>query len=155
MKSRPGKIINLVSRLALGLCALFSGVNIAFALLGVPRLMPMAFTMTGYLTKYGVGRTELSGSGFFAICAAALAGVVCVTFLLCCLLGGKVRGLLTAAAIIFLLDCVGIGLIILTGGYKAGYWFELAGHAVMLVLFVISFCTQGRREPKIHTLREE
>lgn len=145
MKSRPGKIINLVSRLALGLCALFSGVNIVFALLGTPRLMPMAFTMTGYLTKYGAGRTAAGEGSFFAICAAALAGVVCVVFLLCCLLGSKARGLLTAAAVIFLLDCAGIGLIILSGGYKAGYWFELAGHAVMLVLFVIAFCTQGRR----------
>ena len=146
MNSKPRKIIFLLSRLMLVLAAVFSGVNIFFGLCSMNRLMPMAFSMTGYLTRYGVQVTEEQSSPFFAVYCAAMAGVVCVVFSLCIMLASKNTGWLTAAGMIFALDCIGIAVLIAANGYRSGYWFEFAGHGVMLAAFLTAFLSAPRRK---------
>jgi len=148
MNSKPRKVINLIARLALVLSAVFSGVNMVFAFLGTNRLMPMALTMTGYLTKLGIARTAAERNVFFAFYCAALAAVVCLVFALCALLGAKSTGWLVSALIIFLVDCAGIGVLFLSNGFRSGYWFELAGHAVILVVLLVALFSQPRRKDK-------
>lgn len=148
MNSKPRRSIFLISRLALTLAAVFSGINIVFALCQANRLMPMALTMTGYLTRVGVQIAQTQNQPFFAAYCAVLAGVVCLAFMLCVLLAVKNRGWLTAAALIFFADCAGIAVLFITGGYKQGYWFEMVGHGVILVLLILAFCALPQRSER-------
>lgn len=145
MKRSPRKVIFALSRLVLALTALFSGVNIAFAMLDWNRLMPMALTMTGYLTRTGLRLSQSSGWSFYSIYCAVLAGLGCLAFLLCVLLAGKNSGWLAAGAVIFLTDCAGMAVLFALNGFRSGYWFEVAGHAVILVALVTALCTLPRR----------
>ncbi len=145
MKKSPGQIIFLLSRAAIGLCALFRGVNLLFVALGSERMMPMALSMTGYLAKVGSTLSSNSGNVFYGCYTLALAGIACAALLLCAVLSGRSTGWLTAGSIFFLADCAGIGMLILHNGYRSGYWFELAGHAVMLVFFAAAFCSLPKK----------
>lgn len=146
MKKSPRKVIFNISRLVLVLAAAFSGANIVFGLLNWNRLMPMALTMTGYLTRAGVQMSSSGGTPFYAIYCAALAGIVCIAFLLGVLLAGRNTGWLLSSAIIFLVDCAGIAVLFALNGYRSGYWFELAGHAVIFVVLIVAFCSLPRKK---------
>lgn len=147
MKITPKKTIFLVSRLFIGVSALFSGINLLLIYLESGRLMPAALSMTGYLARSGMQITAARGNSFFAIYRFILAGVGCAAFLLCALLAGRNRGWLAVGAVIFLADCLGIGLLILHNGYRSGYWFEIVGHIVILAAFATALCTMpsGKR----------
>jgi len=145
MKNNPGRISFLVSRLVIALSAVFSAINILFISLGAPRLMPMALSMTGFLSKTGLSISAERGIPFFAYYSIALSGIVCAVLLLCTLLAGTNRGWLLAGALIVLADCVGAALLILSNGYRSGYWFEIVGHAVLIAAFVTAFISMPRR----------
>lgn len=136
------KTINLIARAGLVLCGVFSLVNIAFVLLGIDRVMPAALSMTGFLAKSGA--TAVSGKSFYLIYSAVLACIVCVAFILCVLLGSR-RGWLTAALILLLIDCVGVAVLVYVNGFRSSYWFEIAGHALMLVLLVAAMLSKPKK----------
>ncbi len=145
MKFTPRKVTYLISRLVIALSAVFTAMNVLFIYLSEPRMMPLALSMTGYLSKTGMLLTADRGYPFFAIYSLALSGIVCVVFLLSALLSGINRGWLVTGALIFLADCVGVALLIINNGYRSGYWFEIAGHAVLLIALIVAFCTMPRK----------
>jgi len=149
MNSKPRNIICLVSRLVLVTASVFSIINILLALFSVDRLMPMGLSMTGYLTKFGIQKAVYTGSSFFSIFCGSMAVLLCAVFGLCALLAVKNRGWLTAAAVMFLVDCAGIAILIATNGYRSGYWFELAGHGVILLALLVAFFSAPRRSKTV------
>ena len=111
-----------------------------------PRMMPMALSMTGYLAKNGCTLTAEKGMPFFSIFSSGVSGIICLALLLCALLAGINRGWLLAGGLIVLADCIGTALVIISNGYRSGYWFEIAGHAVLLIALVIAFFTMPRKK---------
>ena len=136
MKKTPRKVLFGIAKAVVMLCALLSGVNILLISTGSRLIMPISLSTTGYLAKAGIRLSAESGNGFFAVYCAVLAGIVCAVLLACAALAGR-PGWLAAAVIIFLADCAGIALLILDQGYRSGYWFELAGHAVILAALAV------------------
>ncbi len=146
MRKNPRNTFFLVSRIVIALCALFSGLNLLFIHLGNGRLMPMALSMTGYLSKTGIQLATYNENLFFSVYGTALAGVVCAALLLCALMAGRKTGWLAAGVIIFLSDCAGMAMLILKNGYRGGYWFEICGHVVILAAFVAAFFTTSPKK---------
>lgn len=145
MKLTPRKVTYLSSRLVIALSAVFSAMNLLFIYLNTPRMMPLALSMTGYLSKTGISLTADHDLPFFAIYSLAVSVIVCVVLLLSALLAGINRGWLVVAALIVLADCTGAGLLIARNGYRSGYWFEIAGHAALIIALIVAFCTMPRK----------
>lgn len=145
MNTKPRTITFLIARLVIVLSAAFSAINLVFICLGAQRTMPMALSMTGYLAKTGMTLSAESVLPFFSIYSIAISGIVCVVFMLCALLAVINRGWLLTGVIIALADCIGIALIIISGGYRSGYWFEIAGHVVILAALIAALCSMPRK----------
>ena len=145
MNSKPRMISFLIARLVIVLSAVFSAINLAFIFLDIPRTMPMALSMTGYLAKTGVSLSTDVALPFFSIYSVVLSGIVCFVFMLCALLAGVNRGWLLTGTIIAIADCIGIALIIVSGGFRSGYWFEIAGHAVIIAALIVALFTAPRK----------
>ena len=141
MNSKPRTITFLISRIVIVLSAVFSAINLVFIYLGVQRTMPMALSMTGYLAKTGAALSAESALPFLSVYSIAVSGIVCIVFMLCALLANVNRGWLLTGAIIALADCIGIALVILSDGFRSGYWFEIAGHVVILAALIAAVCS--------------
>ena len=141
----PRKTASLVSRLVIVLSAVFSAINLFFIVLDTPRMMPMALTMTGYLSKTGVSLSAEHDLPFFALYGLVISGIVCVVLLLSAILAGINRGWLVVGALVFVADCIGIALLVVSNGYRSGYWFEIVGHAVVLIALIAALCTMPRK----------
>ena len=149
MKITVRSIFSVIARLIIVLTAVATATNTVFIHLNTARLMPLGLSMTDYLSRYGTSLTEAKQQPFFAIFSAVMVGIVCIALLLSAVLCGINRGWLLVGALITLADCIGIGLLILSNGYRSGYWFELAGHAVIIAAFVITFFTVSRKKKGI------